>query len=220
MNWTKYFFFTIVVKPFIKLVMGVSVHGGEHLPLSGPAILVANHNSHLDTLVLMSLYSSVKLMQVHPMAAADYFCNTAFKRFVFQKLIGIIPIKRNPFLQMHQDIFEGAKKALSEGKILILFPEGTRGTNNHLQDFKTGIAHLTQGFPKVPVIPIFIHGTDKSLPKNEGLLVPFITDVYIGKSVFHQKEDNKKWTLSLQRKVALLQKQFLKDHPALSKADT
>ena len=216
MNLSKYLFFAGFIKPFIKLVMGVSVHGGEHLPLTGPAILVANHNSHLDTLVLMSLYSSSRILHVHPMAAADYFCNTPFKRFLFQKLIGIIPLKRNPFFEMHQDIFKEAKKALKQKEILIIFPEGTRGNNNRLQDFKTGIAHLTQDFPKVPVIPIFIHGTDKSLPKNEGILVPFITDVYIGKALFHKKEDNKKWTLTLQEHVKQLQEQFSKNHPALS----
>ena len=215
MNIAKYLFFCGLIKPFVKIIVGVSVHGGEHLPLSGPAILVANHNSHLDTLVLMSLYSSEKIGHIHPMAAADYFCNTPFKRFVFQKLIGIIPLKRNPFLQMHQDIFTEAKKALNQKEILIIFPEGTRGNNNHLQDFKTGIAHLTQDFPKVPVIPIFIHGTDKSLPKNEGIFVPFITDIYIGKALFHKKEDNKKWTLALQKQVEQLQEQFFKEHPAL-----
>ena len=216
MNIAKYLFFATIAKPFIKIVMGVNVQGGENLPLSGPAVLVANHNSHLDTLVLMSLYSSSKIVHIHPMAAADYFCNTPFKRFIFQKLIGIIPLKRNPFLQMHQDIFSQAKKALKEKEILIIFPEGTRGNDSHLQDFKTGIAHLTQGFPKVPVIPIFIHGTNKSLPKNEGIFVPFITDVYIGKAIFHKKEDNKKWTQALQEQVAQLQKQFSKDHPALN----
>lgn len=216
MNISKYLFFAGIVRPFINLVMGVSVHGGEHLPLTGPAILVANHNSHLDTLVLMSLYSSAKIVHIHPMAAADYFCNTPFKRFIFQKLIGIIPLKRNPFLQMHQDIFMEAKKALKKKEILIIFPEGTRGNSSRLQDFKTGIAHLTQDFPKVPVVPIFIHGTEKSLPKNEGILVPFITDVYIGKPLFHKKEDNKKWTLTLQEQVKQLQDQFSKDHPALN----
>ena len=116
---------------------------------------------------------------------------------------------------MHQDIFSQAKKALRQKDILIIFPEGTRGTDNRLQDFKTGIAHLTQDFPKVPVVPVFIHGTDKSLPKNEGLFVPFIADVYIGQPVFHKKEDNKRWTQALQERVAELQQQFLKDHPAL-----
>ncbi|MBR6231836.1 MAG: 1-acyl-sn-glycerol-3-phosphate acyltransferase [Alphaproteobacteria bacterium] len=217
MNIAKYLFFAGIVKPFVKLIVGVSVHGGEHLPLSGPAILVANHNSHLDALVLMSLYSSTKIGCIHPMAAADYFCNTPFKKFFFKKLIGIIPLKRNPFLQMHQDIFAEAKKALKQKEILIIFPEGTRGTNNHLQDFKTGIAHLTQDLSKVPVIPIFIHGTDKSLPKNEGLFVPFITDIYIGKALFHKKEDNKKWTFALQEQVRQLQEQFFKEHPALNK---
>ena len=215
MNIGKYLFFACIIKPFIKIIMGVSVHGAEHLPLSGPAVLVANHNSHLDTLVLMSLYSSGKITHIHPMAAADYFCNTPFKRFIFKKLIGIIPLKRNPFSQMHQDIFEQAKAALKQKEILIIFPEGTRGNSNRLQDFKTGIAHLMKDFPQVPVIPIFIHGTDKSLPKNEGILVPFITDVYIGKGIFRTKADNKKWTLHLQEQVKHLQEEFLKDHPAL-----
>ena len=49
-------FFALVVKPLVLIVLGINLKGREKLPLKGPAIIAANHNSHLDALVLMSLY--------------------------------------------------------------------------------------------------------------------------------------------------------------------
>jgi len=68
----RYLYFRLLVTPFIWIILGLNVRHGERLPNSGPAIIVANHNSHLDTMVIMVLLRRL-LPIVKPVAAADYF---------------------------------------------------------------------------------------------------------------------------------------------------
>jgi 1-acyl-sn-glycerol-3-phosphate acyltransferase len=179
-NILKYFFFLLCVKPFVYIVLGISVKNPQNLPGKGPAILIANHNSHIDTLVLMCLFSTSQLLKVHPVAAADYFFNTRFKSFIFRTLIGAIPVKRVRTNNATEDVFAEAKQNLKNEHILIIYPEGTRSLDGEIREFKTGAAHLAKANPDVPVIPIFINGPDKIMPKYDFLPVPFICDVYIG----------------------------------------
>lgn len=170
-------FFGIIVKPLVYIILGLKVRDAESLPIKGPAIIAANHNSHIDTLILMSLFPLRKIMDIHPVAAADHFLKTRISRWFFLNIIGIIPIERNV---IHKNMFKKVNKTLEQGKIIIIYPEGTRGEPDVMNEFKCGIAHLAKQNPKVPVIPVFMSGTGRVLPKDEGLLVPFICDVCIG----------------------------------------
>jgi 1-acyl-sn-glycerol-3-phosphate acyltransferase len=197
----RHLFFMLLVRPLVLLVLGINVRHRERLPRSGPAVIVANHNSHLDTLVLMTLFPQRHLERVRPVAAADYFLRNRYVSWFAQELIGIIPLPRKP--QPGQDPLAPLDAALARGDILIFFPEGSRGAPEQLDRFKTGIAHLMKRHPAVPVVPVFLHGLGKALPRGEFVLVPFFVDLFVGE-VFAWTGERTSFMDELDRRVRAL----------------
>ena len=175
----RFLFYTVIVKSIVMIVLGLNIRHRERLPQKGPAIIVANHNSHLDTMVLISLLPSQLLPLVRPVAAMDYFFRSRVLAWFALNIVGILPIKRIPS-RGEENPLAPCFEALAAREILILFPEGSRGEPERLSEFKGGIARLAERFPDVPVTPVYLHGLGKALPKGEALLVPFFCDVFVG----------------------------------------
>jgi len=211
-NFLKYILFLFVIKPFIYLVLGVNVSGIGNLPKidKEASIIVANHNSHIDTLLLMCLFNCSQILKIHPVAAADYFCNTKLKRFVFTKLLGIIPISRKLRKATEEEIFKDINEKLRAGETIIIYPEGTRGEDNEIKKFKSGVAHIARMNPNVPVIPCYINGPDKILPKGAILWVPFIADVYVSEPVYYDNTSTKEFTERIRTAVETLKAEHKK----------
>ncbi len=178
----KLFFFGIIVKPLVLVVIGLNIRRFAHLPVVGPAVIAANHNSHLDTLVLMSLYPLKDIHRVRPVAAADYFLKNGFLAWFALDIIGIIPLKRSGYSRP-DTLFSACHKALDKGHILLIFPEGSRGEPEKMGQVKKGIYYLVKERDATPIYPVVLHGLGRSLPKGEGLLVPYNCDVIIGNPI-------------------------------------
>jgi 1-acyl-sn-glycerol-3-phosphate acyltransferase len=95
----------------------------------------------------------------------------------------IIPIERHR-QDRHSDPLAALSAALDRGEILLLFPEGSRGEPEQLSRFKTGVSRLVERHPDVPIVPIFMYGLGKALPRGSSLLVPFFADVIIGEWLY------------------------------------
>ena len=180
----KLLFFLLIIRPIVLIGLGLNVVNRDNLPLRGPAIIAAHHNSHFDTMVLMSLYPLSKLHLVRPVAAADYFLKNRFIAWFSTKVIDILPLAR--FGADKNTVFDGCVAALRKNQILILFPEGSRGQPEQLGTIKKGLFHLAQKAPDAPVIPVVMHGLGKTLPRGAMIPVPFNCDVVIGKPLPRQ----------------------------------
>lgn len=169
-------------RPLARVMFGLNKIGAQNLPTQGPAIIVANHNSHVDTLVLLCIFPSRLIGRLRPVAAADHFLGDPVSSWFSRRVVGIIPLKRTG-VERGEDVLAQAKEALGDGDILIVFPEGTRGAPEEMGAFKAGVARLAEAAPLAPVIPIYIQGAGRALPKGAKIPVPFDITIVIGEAI-------------------------------------
>ncbi len=178
-NLLLYIWFVLIVKPVVRLFLGVSVHGREHLRFTQPTIFVANHNSHLDAAVLMDLMRIRDLHKVRAVAAADYFQQGPIRNFLWTRCMNVLPIRRDKVTRSSNPL-SAMLEALDAGSSLILFPEGTRGDPEKLGEFRTGIAHVLAKRPNTPVVPVYMRNLGFAMPRGDLIIVPMFCDVFVG----------------------------------------
>lgn len=180
MNIFKFLFVLLLVKPLVHIGLGLNIINRQNLPLNGPAIVAANHNSHLDTLVLLALFPISMIHKIRPVAAADYFLKSRLSTWLSLNVLGIIPIKRTSREKDRESVFDECHRAIEQGEILLIFPEGSRGSPEIMGDIKKGIFHLVNQHEYCPVIPVVMRGLGHALPKGTAMFVPFNCDVVFG----------------------------------------
>ncbi|MDP3661213.1 1-acyl-sn-glycerol-3-phosphate acyltransferase [Phenylobacterium sp.] len=179
MRWLRRIVIVLVARPLARVFTGADIVGRERLPLKGPAIVVANHASHVDTLLLLTIYPSKALDRVRPAAAADYFLKGGPLAWFSRNILNVVPVARDK-VASGEDILAPAREALAAGDILLIFPEGTRGDGEAMARLKNGVARLAAAFPQAPIVPIWLQGAGRVLPKGAHLPVPMNCTVLVG----------------------------------------
>jgi len=183
MNLLRLVLLTLVAKPIARFFTGADLVGREHLPKTGPAIIAANHNSHVDTLLLLTIFPAKTLPLVRPVAAADYFLRDPVIGWFSKTVIGIVPVNRKA-MKAGDDVLAPAREALAQGAIVIIFPEGTRGDSfDEMAALKGGVARLAEAFPQAPVTPVWLQGAGRVLPKGAFIPVPMCCTVGVGPAI-------------------------------------
>jgi 1-acyl-sn-glycerol-3-phosphate acyltransferase len=146
----------ILLGPLLRLIYRPRARGLDNLPATGAFILAANHISFVDSLFI----PLVCPRNVVYLGKADYF-DKARTRWFF-KGAGVIPVRREGGSASEAAIMAGVR-ALREGLVVGIYPEGTRSPDGRLYRGKTGVARMAlEG--QVPVVPVAVHGTDEIMP--------------------------------------------------------
>lgn len=152
--WAQMMFY---LNPWWRL----EVQGRHRLPWNGPGVIVANHESSGDILVVFGLYRPFKWVAKASVFKAPFLgWNMSYN--------GYIPILRGSPTS-RAEMTEKCEAYLKRGVPILMFPEGTRSKDGEVQPFKDGAFRLAMNTMS-PVYPVVIWGTSQTLPKH-GLLV-------------------------------------------------
>ena len=195
----------VTLFPTLRLFVPLRVYGTEHLRSNGPYIFAANHASHLDApLVLAALPLRLRL-RLRVAAAADYFFTNWWKSTVVRCLINAFPFERKGPTSC--DSLAHAGQLLKAGRSILLFPEGTRSKDGHIQPFKKGVGRLAVA-GTAPVVPVWLEGTHAALPKGARRLHRQLITIRFGRPLSFTPNDDVSFVVAeIERQVQRLASQ-------------
>ena len=185
-----------IIPPVVKLWIK-QVRGLENIPKKGAFILAANHASYFDHLAISSSIIPKIDRKIHFLAKKEHF--ETLEQKWWHKYFEAIPIDRDA----GDKALDTAIEYLKKGKIIAIYPEGTRTLNGRIQKGKTGVARLVLA-AEVPIVPIGLINTFKILPKGSRIPKPSRATITIGKPISFEKYYGKKITKPLLRKITTI----------------
>jgi len=141
-----------VLGPYARYLSTLEVRGAEQLS-EGPYIFVANHASHVDTIMLMTALPPAHRRRAVALAAMDTFFMSRWQAFKTVMIFNAIPVDR---LKVNRRSSQLALELVQDGWDLVIYPEGGRSPDGNLQEFKGGAAYLAER-SKATVIPTYLH---------------------------------------------------------------
>lgn len=182
-QWLLWILYKVMWRTVFGVIIGLRYHWSKTPHPLGPVIYVANHNSHLDGMSLMTIVPSHRIHLTHSVAAQDFFGNSGFRRWSMKNLVNAVLISRSKS-DADVDPVQLLDAMIRQGHSLILFPEGTRGVPGVMADFKRGVGHLASRHPEVPVIPVYLDGLYRNLPKGRSIIVPLGGTLVMGDPMY------------------------------------
>jgi 1-acyl-sn-glycerol-3-phosphate acyltransferase len=185
----------VAIRAALKTYNRFDIVGRQHLPDSGSFVLVANHASHMDAVALLSALPLRALHSAYPLAARDYFAANSL-RFATTAIIANLML-----LDRDSKGLEGLRLCRQmleeEGKVFVMFPEGTRSPDGRVGRFRRGIGLLLAGTP-YPVLPCYLDGTFQAWRKGQLIPRPAPVRLVIGEArTYEQVEPDDDGALSV-----------------------
>ncbi|MBI5768909.1 MAG: 1-acyl-sn-glycerol-3-phosphate acyltransferase [Verrucomicrobia bacterium] len=153
-----------LARALARTVCGLEVRGLEHLPAGEPFLLCANHSSHADTFALAAATGAHGRRLIF-LGARDYFSRFALRTWFIGRLINLVPFERGFGLAAAKHNLSLLAACRDAGRIIVLYPEGTRSTDGLMRDFKPGVGMFAEKL-QLRVVPCHLAGTHAMLPKG------------------------------------------------------
>ncbi|MFZ4289368.1 lysophospholipid acyltransferase family protein [Variovorax sp. HJSM1_2] len=177
-------FVSYLLLGLVRLLTGAQARWHGCPPSCEQRIYFANHQSHVDLVMIWAALPADLRTVTRPIAARDYWTKSRFKVWLTTKVFNAVYVERmrskDPVTGVESDPLEPLVAVLNAGDSLIIFPEGTRGHAAEPQAFKSGLYHLARQFPEVVLIPTWINNVQRVMPKGEVIPVPVLCSVTFG----------------------------------------
>jgi 1-acyl-sn-glycerol-3-phosphate acyltransferase len=184
-----------------RLITGAQGHWKGCPPEALQRIYFANHQSHLDWVLIWAALPGELRAHTRPIAAKDYWTASPFKHWLTREVFNAVYVNRQR--TDDQDPLEPLTQALGAGDSLVIFPEGTRNHRGEPQPFKSGLYHLAEQFPQVQLVPAWIDNVQRVMPKGEVVPVPILCTVTFGAPMSLQPGEDKRGFLARAREAVV-----------------
>jgi 1-acyl-sn-glycerol-3-phosphate acyltransferase len=205
-----YWVMKVVLTPIMTLAFRPRIEGMANVPKRGPALLACNHTSYLDWLLLPLV---VRTRRISFLAKLEYFTRKGLRgrgQAYFFSATGQVPIDRAG-AHASQGALMTASRLLREGRLVGVFPEGTRTRDGRLNRGRTGVARMAAA-TGVPVIPCATVGTFSIAPPGAKVPRPHKIKVRFGSpmppiAADPSAEQLREWTDELMARICVLSEQ-------------
>lgn len=184
-----------------RMITGAQGHWKGCAPEAVQRIYFANHQSHLDWVLIWAALPGELRAHTRPIAAKDYWTASPFRHWLTREVFHAVYVNRTR--TDDQDPLEPLVQALAAGDSLVIFPEGTRSLKGDPMPFKSGLFHLAEQFPQVQLVPAWIDNVQRVMPKGEVVPVPILCTVTFGPPLARQDGEDKRDFLVRARQAVL-----------------